>query len=109
MGGTIEVESDGDGRGSTFRLILQRGYGEEAELCMAALPALAASSDAAANGEGGTHGPPAHGLATGSLLAADVCGRAEPIRGGALPLSAAPGLGVVPDEAALARLRVVAR
>ncbi len=42
MGGTIEVESDGVGRGSLFRLVLQHGGGTEAELCLATLPALAA-------------------------------------------------------------------
>ncbi len=43
MGGEIEVESDGVGRGSLFRLRLQRGgMGSESELCLATLPAMAA-------------------------------------------------------------------
>lgn len=43
------------------------------------------------------------GLATGALLAADLA-PAEPVREGALGVPAAPGLGVVLDEAALARV-----
>ena len=42
MGGTIEVESDGPGFGSLFRLVLQRGSGAEEELFLASLPAIAA-------------------------------------------------------------------
>ncbi len=46
---------------------------------------------------------PACGLATGAWLGDDVAHVPEP-RGGALPVPEAPGLGVVPDPAALARL-----
>ncbi len=43
MGGAIEVESDGVGRGSVFRLTLPHGgAGDGVELCLATLPALAA-------------------------------------------------------------------
>lgn len=42
MGGTIEVQSEGEGKGSTFRLVLERANGAESELCLASLPALAA-------------------------------------------------------------------
>lgn len=40
MGGTIQVESDGPGRGSTFRLLLRHGTGMPEELSVAELPAM---------------------------------------------------------------------
>ncbi|MDO8612704.1 MAG: enolase C-terminal domain-like protein, partial [Dehalococcoidia bacterium] len=46
---------------------------------------------------------PAHGLATGSLLAADVVARPLAVRAGRMALPEGPGLGVELDEGALAR------
>ena len=40
MGGTIQADSLGAGHGSTFRLVLNAGSGEETELKMATLPQL---------------------------------------------------------------------
>jgi signal transduction histidine kinase len=40
MGGTIQADSLGAGHGSTFRLVLNAGTGEETELKMATLPQL---------------------------------------------------------------------
>jgi len=40
MGGTIQADSLGEGHGSTFRLVLNAGTGEETELKMASLPQL---------------------------------------------------------------------
>ncbi|MDO8611869.1 MAG: mandelate racemase/muconate lactonizing enzyme family protein [Dehalococcoidia bacterium] len=52
---------------------------------------------------------PAHGLATGSLLAADVVARPLAVRAGRMALPEGPGLGVELDEGALARYGGVAR
>lgn len=46
---------------------------------------------------------PAHGLATGSLLAADVVARPLAVRAGRMALPEGPGLGVELEEEALAR------
>jgi signal transduction histidine kinase len=43
MGGTIQADSLGPGHGSTFRLVLNVGTGEETELKMASLPQLLAA------------------------------------------------------------------
>ncbi|MDP2675401.1 MAG: enolase C-terminal domain-like protein, partial [Dehalococcoidia bacterium] len=46
---------------------------------------------------------PAHGLATGALLAADIVARPLAVRAGRMALPEGPGLGVELDEGALAR------
>ncbi|MEK6688536.1 MAG: O-succinylbenzoate synthase, partial [Gemmatimonadota bacterium] len=51
---------------------------------------------------------PACGLATGSLLAADIIAQPLAVEGGLMPLPERPGLGVELDERALARYQATA-